>query len=198
MQRLALVVLAACASEVATAAPPASPAPAPPATQWMGCLYARADLARDVPKLDMPPHGDFVLVLASLQRHGAALHAFVALVAIDHPPKPHESMTLTGRMDDTVRQQPGLVVNHAAVVIKDHEPDIRFASAGRLDTFFDYELHGVAVGGDPYDVTLASSQETEVFDGTKHLAIPVKRYTRLAECQFTPDVSATQRPEVEP
>jgi hypothetical protein len=89
----------------AAAPPPAAPAPA--ATQWMGCLYARADLARDVPKLDMPD-GAYLIVLASLQRHGAELHAFVAIMAIEHLPRPHESVKLEGRMDDTVRHLPKL------------------------------------------------------------------------------------------
>jgi hypothetical protein len=190
MQRLALAALAACSA-------PAAAAPPPPATQWMGCLYTRADLARDVPKLDLPD-GANLLVLASLQRHGGELHAFVAIMAIEHPPQPHESVKLEGRMDDTVRDLPKLTVSHAVVAIIDQSPDLRFASEGPAGTSFDYELHGVAVGGDVYDVTLASSQETDVFDGTKHLAIPVKHHRRLAECQFTPDVSATQRPEVEP
>jgi hypothetical protein len=89
-------------------------------------------------------------------------------------------------------------VNHVAVAIVNDSPDLRFASEGRAGTFFDYELHGVATGGDRYDVTLASKQEPDVFDGSVHLAIPVDRHTRLAECSFTPDVSATQPGELEP
>ena len=207
MQRLALAVLAACSYSVAAGAAPlsnraASPSPDAHATAWIGCVWRKAELRHVWPQTSLHEVGDapLALVLASLQSHDDELHAFVATFGLDHVPVAGEMLELHGRMDDSVRAWKPAPVHRATVAVVDGSLDIVFPGEQPMTTFFDYEIHGtIANAGDGMlAVTLASSQEPGVFDGSAHVQIPLVQLSGKTRCAFTPAVVTIQRPEVEP
>ncbi len=194
---IALLVLASCAH-----APPVAPSPSnraeaapihpPRHADWVGCLYDRAELgaqaSQTVESWDDDIHA--VLVLASIRRHGDEVDSFVAELALAHEPAAGESVKLDGRLQRIMRAvgaapMPAEIRN-PHLVLADKEFDMEFEGAPPLYGVDDFEVHGTAVVGDHgrFDISLESSQETNLEGSPAHLPITVLHFTTLAQCSL--------------
>jgi hypothetical protein len=193
---IALLVLASCAHAPppATSSPSnhvdATPVPQARASEWVGCLYNRAELgaqaSQTVESWDDDIHA--VLVLASIRRHGDEVDSFIAQLALQHEPVAGESVKLDGRLERIMRavgaEPMPAEIRNPHLVLADKDFDMQFAGAPPLYGVDDFEVHGTAVVGDHgrFDISLESSQETTLEGAPAHIPITVLHFTTLAQC----------------
>jgi hypothetical protein len=194
---IALLALASCAHPPAPAESPsnraeAAPVQAPRTPEWVGCLYNRAELGAQASQTVESWNDDIhaVLVLASIRRHGDEVDSFVAQLALAHEPAAGESIKLDGRLERIMRAVGAdpmpAEIRHPHLVLADKDFDMQFVGAPPLYGVDDFEVHGGAVVGDRgrFDISLESSQETNLEGAPAHLAITVLHLTTLAQCSL--------------